>query len=61
MTVSYVVQESDHFKEIDMGRSYSTHVRKRNAYIDLYIKSERKRSLGRPVCSWKDTVMKNFK
>jgi hypothetical protein len=55
------MQESDHLKEIDMGRSYSIHVRKRNAYIDLYLKSERKRSPGSPMCSWKDTVMTDFK
>jgi hypothetical protein len=58
LTVWYIVQLSDHFKEIDMGRSYRIHVRMRNAYIDLYIESERKRT---PGCSWKDTVMTDFK
>jgi hypothetical protein len=30
ITVSYIILERDEFKESDMGRSYSTHVRMRN-------------------------------
>jgi hypothetical protein len=55
ITVWYVMQESD------MGRSCGTHVRMRNAYKDLYRKPERRRQLGRHVCTWKDAIKANFK
>jgi hypothetical protein len=55
------MQESDQFKEIDLGRSYSTHVRMRNAYKNLGRKTERKKPLGRPMCRWKDSIKTDFK
>jgi hypothetical protein len=55
------MQEGDKLKKIDMGRLYSTHVRMRNAYKDLYRKPERKRQLGRPMCRSKDPIKADFK
>jgi hypothetical protein len=37
----YIVCDSDEYKEIDMGRSCSTHMRIRSAYKDLDRKPER--------------------
>jgi hypothetical protein len=55
------MQEGDRLEEIDVGRSYSTHVRMRNDYKDLYRNPERKRQHGRPMCRWKDAIKADFK
>jgi hypothetical protein len=39
-----------------MGRACSTNVEKTNAYRILAGKSEGKRPLGRPRCSWEDNI-----
>jgi hypothetical protein len=40
IAVWYIMQESNQFKEIDMSRSYSRHMRMRNAYKDMDRKPE---------------------
>jgi hypothetical protein len=52
ITVCYIMQVRDQFKESDIGRSYSTHVRMRNAYKGLDGKPERMRPLGRHLWRW---------
>jgi hypothetical protein len=56
----YYVGE-DRFKEIDMGRSYSIHMRMRNALKNMDRKPERKRTLGRRVCRRKNAIKTDFK
>jgi hypothetical protein len=52
ITVWYIMYERYEFKESDMGRSHSTHVRMRNTYKDLDRRPERMRPLGKYLWSW---------
>jgi hypothetical protein len=42
-----------------MGRAFSTHGEKRNAYRILVGKPEGKRSLGRPRHRWEDNITRS--
>jgi hypothetical protein len=50
ITVWYIICESFELKEIDMGRSCSTHGIMKNAYRDLDRKPERKISVQMDGC-----------
>jgi hypothetical protein len=39
-----------------MGRAYSMHEKKRNAFRVMMEKSERKRPVGRPKDRWEDNI-----